>query len=80
MLNKEDPRIVIHIRPNSEGGLEYDVFTEDDDWLYEAESEDGGICTSGEDEPGPHKLKDWEAALGMATDAALEIIRKSGAK
>lgn len=79
--------IVIKISPHSEGGLNYDIWPEDLD--IEAEPYDGGICTSGmhnkdcddDDCEGcpeamekPYTRKDYENALDMAKEQALDLL------
>lgn len=69
--------IVIHVWVDSEGCLQFDIFADQQfDELYDVSTDDGGICTSGQDEDGPHKPVDWENAIGMAAEQVKDIVAK----
>lgn len=65
---------------DNDGGIHYDVYLDpvDVEGLDDLTSDDGGICTSGEDKPDePHAPTDWKAALEMATSQAVELLERT---
>jgi hypothetical protein len=69
--------VIIKVHVSSEGTLMYSVYIDPPEVDGLEDGEDGGECTSGTDNMDvPHSPKDWENALGMAVDAALDLIKR----
>jgi hypothetical protein len=71
----QDNTIVIRVATSVEDGLMFDIWTEDVIDEDVCDSEDGGACTSGMDNPDkPWSREDWENALEMAKQQALDLL------
>jgi hypothetical protein len=72
-----EDEIIIHVTPHTEGGLNYDIYLNQDAELP-SDSDDGGICTSGTETPEqmalPYSREDWANAFDMARDQALFLM------
>ena len=71
----QDNTIVIQVTPSLQDGLIYNIWTRDVIEDNIVDSDDGGACTSGMDDPDkPWTRQDWENALEMAKQQALDLL------